>query len=370
MQEIKQILDKTAYYDEACFENEKEKIFETQWQFVCMEEELNEPKSYILKDIGNTPIIVVNDKNEINAFVNICSHRGMTILRGDEKIESSIICPYHNWNFSLKGELKGLPQSKEFTHKEKKCLGLKKAQCEVWNGLVFVNLDLKAQSIRDILNPIKNRILPYDNISELKSNDGYKYIINANWKIFVENYMDVYHLFHIHKESLKEYDHKNSHNEFVNNQWLFYQPLSQKGKSSSSWWNGYMGDIKSFNGQKGAYVSMLFPNFGITATENLCMFIHIKPLSATQTEIEVFIKSNYGSKKFKNDLVYDYRDGKKSKSELLKKPDVMNEDIYVCEMIQKNIKSPHFKVNALAQDLEKPLFEYQSIIKKLLNPKI
>jgi len=291
----------------------------------------------------------------------------MRLLRGDEKLESSILCPYHNWNFALNGDLKGVPQSKEFEGMDKSCMGLKKLSCEVWNGLVFVNLDLNAKSLSDTLNPIKNRILPYDDINELNPNDGYRYIINANWKIFVENYMDVYHLFHIHKESLKEYDHKNSKNEFVNKQWLFYQPLTDKGAKASSWWDGYMGTINSFNGDRGAYVSMLFPNFGITATENLCMYIHIKPISATQTEVVVYSKSSYKQNKIKMPLVYDYTDGKTPVEKLLQKPDVMNEDIYACEMIQKNIESSFFEVSALAQNLEKPLFEYQTLIKEAMN---
>jgi len=131
--------------------------------------------------------------------------------------------------------------------------------------------------------------------------------------VFVENYMDVYHLFHIHKESLKEYDHKNSRNEFIDKQWLFYQPLTSKGSSSSPWWSGFTGDIQSFNGQKGAYVSMLFPNFGITATENFCLFIDIQPLSCEETKINVYIKSAYGSNSYKLPLAYDYREENISK---------------------------------------------------------
>lgn len=365
--QVKQVLDKEAYSSNQWFEKEKTNLFEKQWQFVCMIEDLKEDKSYVLQTIGNTPIIVLNENGNIKAFVNMCRHRGMQLLRGDEKLENSILCPYHNWNFSLNGDLKGVPQSKEFEGMDKSCMGLKKVLCEVWNGLVFVNLDLKANSLNDTLNLIKNRILPYDDINELKQNDGYQYIINANWKIFVENYMDVYHLFHIHKESLKEYDHKNSKNEFVNKQWLFYQPLTDKGAKASSWWDGYMGTIKSFNGDRGAYVSILFPNFGITATENMCMYIHIKPLSSDETQVTVYVKSAYEQKKIKMPTVYDYRDGKTPVEKLLKKPDVMNEDIYACEMIQRNIKSPFFEVSALAQNLEKPLFEYQTLIKEAMS---
>lgn len=365
---IKQVLEKQAYYEEAFFEKEKELIFEKTWQFACMKEDLEKNK-YILKTIGNTPIIIIKEDDRINAFVNLCRHRGLTLLREDEKLESSIICPYHNWNYNLKGDLKGVPQSKEFCDMDKSCMGLKKVQVEVWENIVFVNLDKNAKALKETLNPIKNRIHPYDDLKELHLNDGYKYIINANWKIFVENYMDVYHLFHIHKESLKEYDHKNSHNEFIDKNWLFYQPLSQKGQKASSWWDGYYELIKSFNGQRGAYVSMLFPNFGITATENMCLYIDIQPLSNTQTQIEVFVKSSYKASSYKNTLVYNFKDKKISHEKLLKKPDVMNEDIYACEMIQKNIKSSFFEVSALAQNLEKPLFEYQTLIKQALETK-
>lgn len=366
MEKTKQILPKEAYFQKEWFEKEKTNIFEKEWQFVCMIEDLEKNNSYVLEDIGNTPIIVLNKDSSIKAFVNMCRHRGMRLLRGDEKLDSSIICPYHNWNYNLEGKLKGVPQSKEFEDLDKSCMGLKELLCEVWNGLVFVNLNKNAKSLKDTLEPLKNRILPYDNIKELRANDGYRYIINANWKVFVENYMDVYHLFHIHKESLKEYDHKNSKNEFVDKQWLFYQPLTKKGNSSSFWWDVAMGKIPSFNGDRGAYVSMLFPNFGITATENLCLFIHIKPISEEETEVVVYSKSYYETRVIKMPIVYNYKDGK-NKKELLKKADVMNEDIYACEMIQKNIKSSFFEVSALAQNLEKPLYLYQSFIKESMS---
>ena len=60
---------------------------------------------------------------------------------------------------------------------DRACMGLKKVQCEIWNGLIFVNLDLEAQSLKEVLDPIQNRILPYDDMDELKFNDGYSYII-------------------------------------------------------------------------------------------------------------------------------------------------------------------------------------------------
>lgn len=367
MTKTQQLLPKEAYYQNEWFGKEKSQIFEKQWQFVAMAEELATEKSYKLTTIGNTPVIILNENGTLHAFLNICRHRGVQLIRGDEKLESTLQCPYHNWSYNLQGELKGIPQSKEFEGLDKSCMGLKKAQCEVWQGLVFVNLDLNASSLKNALAPIKNRILPYDNIGSLSFNDGYRYVINANWKIFVENYMDIYHLSHIHKESLKEYDHKNSHYEFVNNHWLFYQPLSETGDSSSKWWNLSMGQIDSFNGEKGAYVSMLFPNFGITATENLCLFVQIEALSPESTQITVYVKSNYGSKEYKLPMVYDYRRGTTPIQKLLEKPDVMNEDIYACEMIQRNLKSSHFEVGALAQNLERPLFEYQMILQKLMK---
>lgn len=368
MSYTEQVLPKEAYFDTDWFEDEKSKIFEKEWQFISMKEDLQSDGSYLLETIGNTPIVVLNNGGEISAFVNMCRHRGMQLINGSEKLTSSINCPYHNWVYGLDGKLKGVPQAKSsFPDMDKSCMGLIKVKCEIWQGMVFVNLDSGAPDLHTVLNPIKDRILPYDDISSLDLNDGYKYIINANWKIFVENYMDVYHLFHIHKESLKEYDHKGSDFEFVNDQWLFYEPLSDEGSKASGWWDSYYSTIDSFNGKRGAYVSMLFPNFGITATENMCLFIDIKPISSSETEITVHVKSSGGSKNVKTPLVYDYKNGKMPINKLLAKPDVMNEDIYACEMIQKNLKSPHYKVGALAQEYEKPLYDYQSIVQRKMS---
>jgi Rieske 2Fe-2S family protein len=366
MAEIKQLLPREAYFDGKWFEEEKRHIFEKEWQFVCMRDALNNEGDFVLETVGDSPAVVLQHEGEAVAFHNMCRHRGMQLLNGKEKPGSSIVCPYHNWNYGLDGTLKGVPQSKSFPDMEKKCMGLVPVRCEVWEGMVFVNLDGDAPSLAATLEPLRARILPYLDMDELEHNDGYRYVINANWKIFVENYMDIYHLFHIHKESLKEYDHKAATSEFVNDHWLFYEPLSDKGEKNSKWWDMYMSSISSFEGERGAYVSMLFPNFGITATENLCLFLKIKPLSGEETEITVYAKSNSGVSKPKQPLVYDYRKGDKPVEKLLASPDVMNEDIYACEMIQKNMRSKRFEVGALAEDYEKTLYDYQSIILRKL----
>lgn len=366
MKTVKQILPKEAYFSKEWFEDEQKNIFSKHWQFVSMAKNLEEDRSFIVDTVAHTPIAIINDKGTLNAFINICKHRGIQLLNGNETLDSSIVCPYHHWSYDLQGSLKGVPKSKEFPRLDKSCMGLTKIQCEVWQGMVFVNLDQEAAPLHTTLDPIKNEILPYDDMSQLKQNDGYEYIINANWKIFVENYMDVYHLFYIHKKSLKEYSHQEARFRYEGENWLFYQPLSEAGKSSSKWWD-FMGTINSFNGQKGAYVSMLFPNFGITATENLCMFVHVKPLNEEKTKISVHVKSAYGAKNTKMDLVYNSQEKSDQQATLLNKPDVMNEDIYACEMIQKSIKSDFFQVNTLAQNLEKPLFDFQTIVKNKIK---
>lgn len=362
MNKIKQILPNKSYFDNEWFEKEQKIIFEKEWQFVGFLETFNEDK-YYFKTIGTSNIVLFNHNSRLKAFYNMCRHRGIQLLHKESKKENTIRCPYHNWVYELDGSLKGLPQSKEFEGLDKSCMGLLEVKVEIWEGMVFVNLDKNAGTLKSTLDPIKDKIFPYESMDFLESNDGYRYIINANWKIFIENYMDIYHLFHIHKDSLKEYKHKDSMSEFINNHWVFFEPLSEEGKKTSSWWDSYLNRIDSYTGENGAYVSMLFPNFGITATEYMCLFIDIQPISSEETEIIVYVKSKSGSKKTKTLLVYDYKNNDNPIEKLLDKPDVMNEDIYACEMIQNNIKSSSFEVSILAQNLEKPLFEYQSIIK-------
>ncbi len=46
----------------------------------------------------------------------------------------------------------------------------------------------------------------------------------CNWKLFVENHVDVYHLWYLHARSLSAYDHQQFEWEAIGPHWVSYEP--------------------------------------------------------------------------------------------------------------------------------------------------
>ncbi|MBO1346293.1 MAG: Rieske 2Fe-2S domain-containing protein [Hormoscilla sp. GUM202] len=62
-------------------------------------------------DLNNLLIIYGEDK-QLRAFHNLCRHRGTQLLRAVGKGKKFITCPYHDWTYTLEGELSVVPDRK------------------------------------------------------------------------------------------------------------------------------------------------------------------------------------------------------------------------------------------------------------------
>ena len=72
-----------VYTSEALFLEEKRRIFMRDWLPVARVEELENPGDYQTYEIMGDPIIVARDEDgKLNAFSNICAHRGVEVAAG------------------------------------------------------------------------------------------------------------------------------------------------------------------------------------------------------------------------------------------------------------------------------------------------
>ncbi|HJP11192.1 MAG TPA: Rieske 2Fe-2S domain-containing protein, partial [Arenicellales bacterium] len=73
-----------CYLDARFLDVEREQVFHRTWQFVCHEEKLREPGSYVAGDVQGQSIFVARDSDgELRAFYNVCRHRGHELLSGE-----------------------------------------------------------------------------------------------------------------------------------------------------------------------------------------------------------------------------------------------------------------------------------------------
>ncbi len=193
-------IDKRCYLEPRFLEVEREQIFRRSWQFVCHEEKLRAPGSYVALDVGGLSVVAMRNKNgELRAFYNVCKHRGHELLFGEGKTKR-ITCPYHAWTYDLDGRLVNAPRCEHLENFDRRSIGLDPVQVEVFCHLVFVNLDPEAAPLAAQSGELAHEIMRYaPDLGELTFATRLTYRLRANWKAVVDNFLECYHCPVAHK---------------------------------------------------------------------------------------------------------------------------------------------------------------------------
>jgi phenylpropionate dioxygenase-like ring-hydroxylating dioxygenase large terminal subunit len=203
-------INRKVFTSEEVYQLEKRIIFPNSWLFLAHESQLKQPGDFLTTYMGETPVIVARDEsNEIRVSINSCSHRGLRVCRSDHGNTKRFICPYHNWSYQVDGTLHTVPQEKKVCKGvDKKRLSLKQVpRVESYNGLIFGSLNADIESLEDFLGDVRWYLdCMFDRYSGGVEIIGapHKWLINANWKLPVENQLgDVGHGPYLHGSLLK-----------------------------------------------------------------------------------------------------------------------------------------------------------------------
>lgn len=196
-----------AYTDKETYKKELEKLFyHGHWCYVGLEAEIPNPGDFKRTVIGERSVILTRDmEGGINVVENVCAHRGMQFCRERNGNKKELVCPYHQWNYSLKGDLQGVPflrgvkqdgkinggMPKEFKTSEN---GLNKLKVATRGGVVFASFDHDVENFEDYIGPTIlgyfDRLFNGRKLTILGYN---RQRIPGNWKLMQENIKDPYH---------------------------------------------------------------------------------------------------------------------------------------------------------------------------------
>ena len=189
------------YSDPEIMRVEYERIFNHSWQYAGPAEHVSTPGSFLTCRAGTTPIVAVRDqRGELRAFVNVCRHRGHEVAQGCGR-RDTLQCPYHAWTYNLDGSLRAAPRSDRelvFDHGD---LGLHPVRVDTWGPLVFVNPDVDGKPLREYLADLPQEAgeRGLDPTGLVYRGRSREQVIDANWKIVVENFLECYHCPVAHK---------------------------------------------------------------------------------------------------------------------------------------------------------------------------
>jgi choline monooxygenase len=164
------------------------------------------PESYFTLDLAGEPIVVVRDATGVlRAFSNVCRHRAGPIAEG-AGCRKVLNCAYHGWTYMLDGRLIGTPEVDGMEFFDRSKMGMVPLRCETWGQFIFVNFAPDAPALTECLGNIPDlcREFLFDGLALAERRD---YIVNCNWKVYVDNYLEGYHIPIVHPGLMKEIDY-------------------------------------------------------------------------------------------------------------------------------------------------------------------
>ena len=189
-----------AWYgrDPDIWKRERQAIFGREWLLFGRADEVPDPGSYLADEIAGTPVFVIRDRDGVlRAFHNVCRHRAGPILWDGAGQCDALRCRYHGWVYDTQGALRRTPEFGDATDFDKAEFGLFPVQAGIWRGLIFVNLDPAAKPLDQAMAALSAETAAFD-IEGYSFHSRAEHEIACNWKTYVDNYAEGYHVRDIH----------------------------------------------------------------------------------------------------------------------------------------------------------------------------
>jgi choline monooxygenase len=320
-------------------------VFKNEWQLVGHISQLIEPGSSICATVADNPVIVIKEAESVRAFFNVCKHRGgpLSVKHGTRSV---LQCQYHGWTYKMDGSLRGVPHFNHVELFDKKDFGLMPVKTHTWEGLIFVNLAESPVCFDTIVDGIAQRIAPI-NLEKMQFHTRTVDIINCNWKVYVDNFLEGYHIPIVHPELAKLLDYSQYVTETSDYYSLQYSPFSSNSDD-----NPY----QVSDGE--AFYYFIYPNIMLNILPGRLQTNIIEPIGQDRCRV-----------------IFDfyYSDVEKAKergliaSDLAYSAEIQQEDIEICESVQVGLGSFAYDKGRFSVERESGVYHFQTLYKKSLR---
>lgn len=192
-------LDRPFYDDPDIFERDMSHLISRRWILADHISRIPDVGDYFLFEIGKESIIVIrSSETKIDAFFNVCRHRGSQLCSEAQGNKKRLTCPYHAWTYSLDGELRPPPQMPDDF--DRAAYNLHPCHIKEFNGFIFLCLSKETPPNFEDEYGDFDTVLGFHGFSNAKVAARRQYPNACNWKLVVENFLECYHCAPAHPE--------------------------------------------------------------------------------------------------------------------------------------------------------------------------
>ncbi|HEX7112503.1 MAG TPA: SRPBCC family protein [Mizugakiibacter sp.] len=325
------------YVGEAMLAMERRAVFARSWQLVAHRHQLAEPGDHVVEAIAGTPVLLVRGQDGVlRAFPNVCRHRAGPLALCNGKGARALHCKYHGWTYTLEGRLRSAPEMQGAADFRVEDIRLPPLRVHEWQGLVFVALREDVPAFAAVYGGIAERIAPID-LAAMRFHRRDSYEVACNWKVYVDNFLEGYHLPHVHPGLSRVLDYRVYDTELFDWHSLQSSPL----RNSS--------DIY---GDGRAYYYFVYPNVMLNIMPGRLQTNRILPLGPDRCRVE---------------FDYYYAQDEAAQARIVAdasfSDEVQREDIAICEAVQKGLASGTYEAGRLCPKRESGVWHFHNLLR-------
>lgn len=356
----------SSWYTDATFYNEVEKkqTFR-KWQLVARASQVDKEGDYFATTIAGQPIVVVKHQDTYKAYYNVCRHHAAVMCdegQGNVGPSGRISCPYHGWQYSLDGRLaKAVKMSgcKNFSPKDFSLHSLPVEKLGPW---LFVNLGNDVASLKDCQDTQEIfQLLKDSNYEGLTHIHSRSYTLNCNWKVFIDNYLDGgYHVPVAHKAlsanlNLSHYSRREIASGKSDISPRFYLQTCPAAPPSTT----SEGPGDRVRGAQDALYVFQYPNICINRYGAWMDTNIVYPLTVNTciVHFDWFVDHKYTG-------ASDLTNQKYLEESIAASDVVQQEDVWLCERVQRGLESTAYDVGRYAPSLEGGEYMFHSLLNR------
>jgi choline monooxygenase len=346
-------LPSRLYIDPVYLELERERIFAHTWQLVGRLEQVAESGQFFTAEIGNDSIVVLRDGDTLRGFYNVCLHRAGPVAHGCGK-RQTLQCKYHGWTYTLDGALLRAPEMEGVEQFTPADMHLRPVAVSTWGPLVFVNLDGKAPPLAEMLDDIPRRVADF-RCESMRYVMRKEYDLACNWKVYVDNYLEGYHIPVVHPSLHKEIDYDSYRVEPHRYSSIQHAPLRPVG--------GGAGGDRKYDPAKAeiaeAVYGWIFPNIMLNVYMGQMQTNVIRPIAHDRTVV-VF-------EWFASEPPADAATDPEWSRLIAFSDEIQDEDIEICQTVQRNLRSRVYDRGRYSAKREIGVHHFHSLLHEFLT---
>jgi choline monooxygenase len=322
---------------------DRELVFDRGWQLLAHVCQLQNPGDHVIGDFAGLPVIAVRGADgQIRVFHNVCRHRAGPLAQCDGLAAKSLRCRYHGWTYTLDGTLRSAPEMGTAPDFDVNDVKLPQLAVRVWQGMVFAAVDAaRAPDFDAFVQGIDARLGGNRHLERYGHHRRVGYDVACNWKVYVDNYLEGYHVPHIHPGLNKLLDYRSYTTD------------------TAPWYSHQFSPLESGDGLYGdgdALYYWMWPNTMLNILPGRLQTNRVVPRGVDKCRVEF-------------DFYYALDESEEAAarrlSDLSFSDEVQFEDLTICEDVQRGLSSGSYVPGRLNPLRENAVHHFHEILRRV-----